>query len=240
MLYAFGAADQVVATDLTSNYPAEADGTPKIDAFNFNIEEVAALDPDLVIIAFDFQDEAEQLASLGIPFLLLGPPPTLEESVDQLEALGRATGHGVEADALAAGLRARIEDVRLQAEPLGGLTFFHEVDETLYSTTSDSFLGDLYSQLGMVNIADAVGAGNPYPQLSPEYIITQDPWLVVLGDAGFGVTVDSVATRPGWAALSAVQTGNVVALDSDIAGRWGPRTVDLMEAVLKAALEALG
>jgi iron complex transport system substrate-binding protein len=239
MLYAVGAGPQIAATDLTSNHPAEALETPKLDSFNFNVEEVAALDPDLVVIAFDFQDEAEQLASLDIPFLLLSAPATLEGMFDQLAAIGEATGHAAAAAALSAELSAELEDLEARSGPLAGVTFFHEIDETLFTTTSASFLGDLYARLGLANIADGAGGENQFPQLSPEYILEQDPRLVFLGDAGFGVTVESVAARPGWAALSAVVNGDVIPLDGDVSGRWGPRTITLMAQILEAALEAV-
>ena len=239
MLYAIGAGQQVIGTDLFSNYPAEANDTANVDSFNFHIEEIAALEPDLVILAFEFQGEGEQLTALGIPFLLLEPPADLGGLFSQLTSVGLATGHGDTADALAGRLAERIEQIEARAAPLAGLTFFHEVDETLYSTTSASFLGDVYTRLGLVNIADELGVENPFPQLSPEYIIASDPSFVFLADAGFGVTPQSVAARPGWDVMTAVTESRVIALDTDIAGRWGPRTVDLMEQVLTAVLETM-
>jgi iron complex transport system substrate-binding protein len=45
---------------------------------------------------------------------------------------------------------------------------------------------------------------------------------------------DTVAQRPGWSTIAAVQTGKVVALDDDVASRWGPRIVDLLRQVVQA------
>jgi len=234
MLYAVGAAEQVVATDLTSNYPAAATNTPKLDSFNFSVEEVAALDPDLVVLAFDFQGETASLTTLEIPFLLLGPPVNLESAFAQLESVGRATGHSAEAEALAAGLAAEVEEIVGSADAIRDSTVYHEVDETLYTATSSSFIGDLYQRLGLVNIADAVDAGGPFPQLAAEFIVDQNPEFIFLADANFGVTVESVSARPGWDTIAAVASGNVIPLDGDIASRWGPRTVDLMRSILES------
>lgn len=233
MLYAIGAGTRVVATDITSNFPAAALETAKLDSFNFNIEEVAALDPDLVIIAFDFQGEGEALETLGIPFLLLGPPSTFLDALTQIEDVGLAVGRGEAAFLLARQMAAEAIDLIDASAPIGGITFFHEVDETLYSATSESFVGDLYRMLGLSNIADSAGVAGQFPQLSAEYIVDQDPDFVFLADANFGVTTESVAARPGWDTMSAVVEGNVVALNGDLAGRWGPRTVDLMRSILE-------
>lgn len=239
ILYAVGAGGRVVATDLTSNYPPEAQSTPKVDAFSFSIEDVVALDPDLVILAFDFQGEAEALAAVEIPFLLLGPPATLDGAFAQLRTVGAATGYLGEALRLAENLEQGVTELTDAAASVQGVTFYHEVDETLYSATSETFIGDLYRRLGLVNIADGVDADGPYPQLSAEFIVAEDPEFVFLADANFGVTMDLVEARPGWDTLRAVRDGNVVELDGDVAGRWGPRTVDLMASILRAVQRAV-
>lgn len=234
MLYALGAGSDVVATDLTSNFPEEAVATAKLDSFNFNAEEVAVLDPDLVILAFDFQGEGEALAALGIPFLLLGPPADLDGALSQLLSVGAATGRGEEAEVMVADLRAEVDAIVAAAAPVRDVTIYHEVDETLYSATSESFIGNLYQRLGLTNIADRVDASGAFPQLSAEFIVAQDPEFIFLADANFGVTTESVVGRPGWETITAVVDGNIVPLDGDIAGRWGPRTVDLMRSILDA------
>ncbi|NNL13452.1 MAG: ABC transporter substrate-binding protein, partial [Acidimicrobiia bacterium] len=239
MLYAIGAGEQVVGTDLTSNYPPAAQATAKIDAFQFSIEEVAALEPDLVILAFDFQGEGEALSALGIPFLVLGPPDSLFTAFSQLSLVGAVSDHRMETEQVLDDLYLQLDRIQRAAYRIRGRTFYHEVDETLYSATSASFIGDLYRTLGLVNIADTAGLDSPFPQLSPEFIIDQNPEFIFLADANFGVTVESVAARPGWDTLTAVTGGKVVALDGDLAGRWGPRTVELMDAILAAVEERL-
>jgi iron complex transport system substrate-binding protein len=234
MLYALEVDDRIVATDLTSNYPPAARDTVKLDSFSFNVEEVTALDPDLVIVAFDFQGETAALAALDIPFLLLGPPPTIEHAFSQLLNVGVAVGRPTEAGTLTETLVAELGRIIGSSAPLRGVTIFHEVDETLYSASSESFIGDLYTRLGLVNIADRAEVGGPFPQLSAEFIVDQDPEFIFLADANFGVTPQAVAARPGWDTIRAVAAGNIVELDGDIAGRWGPRTVDLLQAIFEA------
>ncbi len=238
MLYAIDAGELVAATDLTSNFPPAAEATVKVDAFNFNVEEVAATRPDLVITGFDFQGEVDALRAVGIPVLLLTPATNLDEAYAQIEILGEVTGRETEAAGLVSSMQARIEEL-IGSATRPSLTVFHEVDNTLYSANSSTFLGDIYRRLGLTNIADAVPDefASGYVQVSEEYLFSQDPDLILLGDAGFGESPESVGARPGWDSLTAVQNGAVFELDGDIAGRWGPRTVDLVEAIV-AAMEA--
>jgi iron complex transport system substrate-binding protein len=93
--------------------------------------------------------------------------------------------------------------------------------------------------VGLENIADAAkGADTGYPQLSAEYLIQADPDVIFLADTKCcGQTAAKVAQRPGWDQISAVRTGAVVELDDDIASRWGPRIVDLLEIVVREIRE---
>ncbi len=125
----------------------------------------------------------------------------------------------------------------LREEPL---TYYHELDNTYYSLTSSTFVGEIYDHFGLVNIADPADAdGFGYPQLSEEFIIEQDPDLIFLADTKCcGQNAETVAARPGWDQLTAVQTGRVVELDDDIASRWGPR-VSVLLAEISAAIEGV-
>jgi iron complex transport system substrate-binding protein len=236
ILYAIGAGGRVAATDQFSNFPPEARATPKLDAFNLGVESVVALSPDLVILSFDPGELRDGLAAVGIPTLLFDPPLTLEDAYRQMRALGAATGLEAEAEALVSSVSAEV--ARLTASVPAGrhLTYYYELDPTLYTLTSETFVGGLLGSLGMESIADeADDAGTGYPQLSAEYIVAADPDFIFLADTKCcGQSVAAVAGRPGWAGLQAVAGGRVVELDDDVASRWGPRLVELLAAAAGA------
>jgi iron complex transport system substrate-binding protein len=235
MLFAVGAGGQVAAADSNSNYPKEA---PKTDlsAYEPNVEAIAGYKPDLVVYSDDLGDLAAGLGKLGIPALQQPAAKTLDDTYAQLDQLGRATGHVAEATQLAATMRAEIA----AAKPTHQLTYYHELDKNLYTATSKTFIGQLYGQLGMKNIADAADKdASGYPQLSAEYIVKADPDLIFLADTKCcGQSAATVAARDGWGDLTAVRTGGVVELDDDVASRWGPRVVDFLKTVA-AKVEAL-
>jgi iron complex transport system substrate-binding protein len=232
MLFAIGAGDQVVAVDSNSNYPAEA---PKTDlsAYQPNIEAIAGYKPDLVVYSDDPGELKAGLDKLSIPVLHQPAATDLDDSYAQLGQLGQATGHADEAGQLAATMRAEIDKIAAAARPERPLTYYHELDNNLYTATSKTFIGQLYDQLGMKNIADAADKdGSGYPQLSAEYVIKADPDLIFLADTKCcGQSARTVAARDGWNELTAVRTGGVVELDDDVASRWGPRVVDFLKTV---------
>lgn len=230
MLFAVGAGDQVVAVDEYSYYPPEAPVTD-LSGFTPNVEAVTAYEPDLVVVSDDADGIVGSLETLGIPVLHLPAAAGIDDAWSQIERLGAATGHLAEAVALTAELDRRIEAVVADA-PERPLTYFHELDTSLYTATSETFIGEVYGLLGLVNIADAADTdGTGYPQLSVEYLLEADPDIIFLADAAAGESLETVAARPGWSGLTAVRTGAVFPVDADIASRWGPRIVDFLEQV---------
>jgi len=240
MLFAIGAGDQVVAVDDQSSYPEDAPVTD-LSGYDPNVEAIASYDPDLVVYATEPGDLGASLGAIGIPALLQPAAAELRDVYDQIEQLGNVTDHVTEAEEVTDGMRADIEGV-VEQVPDGarGATFYHELDDTYYSVTSETFIGQLYEMVGLDNIADeARGAGGGYPQLSAEYIIDADPDLIFLADTKCcGQSATTVSERPGWDRITAVERGDVIALDDDVASRWGPRVVDHLERILEAVHEA--
>ncbi|MDJ0663353.1 MAG: ABC transporter substrate-binding protein [Acidimicrobiia bacterium] len=240
MLYAIGAGDQVVAVDAFSNYPADAPVTD-LTGFAPNVEAIVGFETDLVVTDGDWDGTSMgALTELGIPVLILPAAQSFDDVYAQIEQLGAATGHIANAAELVANMQADVTAV-LESLPdtEEGVTFYHELDNTFYSVTSETFIGQVYASMGLVNIADEVGEGSfGYPQLAEEYILEQDPDLILLADTiCCGMSTETLAERPGWEALTAVGRGSVVELNDDVASRWGPRVVELMQAVADAIIE---
>ena len=235
-LFAIGAGEQVIAADDQSNFPPEAP-TTELSGFEPNVEAIAGYEPDLVVFATEPGDLGSSLETLGITALQLDAARTLDVAYEQIEQLGHATGHSVEAEALVADMRSQVDQLVDGADPSAGLSFYYELDDTYYSVTSKTFIGQLFELLELENIADAAGRGSGgYPQLSAEYVIESDPDLIFLADTKCcGQSPETVAARPGWDQITAVTDGGVVALDDDVASRWGPRVVDLLLEIATAA-----
>lgn len=242
MLFAVGAGDQVIAVDNYSNFPAEAAQLEKVDSFEPNVEAIAGLEPDLVIATYDPGNLVEQLNALDIAVFFAGAVADLDGAYEQLEQIGALTGHLDHAQEIAAQMRADIDAIVASVDPAAAeLSYFYELDPTLYSVTSNTFIGGVMSLFGLTNIADGVEEGNDYPQLSAEVIVEKNPDIIMLADTlCCEQTAATVAARDGWADLAAVQNGNVVELNDDIASRWGPRLVDLVRTVADAVTAALG
>ena len=231
MLFAIGAGDQVEAVDSSSNYPEDVPATD-LSAFTPNAEAIAGYDPDLVVLSDDLNGIVDALDALQVPTLLLGAAADLDDSYAQLETHGDATGHTDEAGDVIADMQDRIKAaVASVPQDVEGTRVYHEHDPTFYSAASSTFIGGIYSLFGLENIADgAADASGGYPQLSAEYIVGQAPELIVLADTVCcDQSAETLAQRPAFDTVPAVQTGRVLAANDDIASRWGPRVADFAE-----------
>lgn len=238
MLYAIGAGDLVVAVDSLSTFPAEtADKVTEISAFEPNAEAILGYEPDLVLISNDMNKISEQLTSAdpGITVWTGAAAATLDDVYRQIGELGAATGREDAAAALVADMKSKIEAATAGVTAPEGASYFYELDNTLYSVTSNTFVGSLLKATGIANVADGVEEGNDYPQMNAEAIIKANPSIIFLADTKCcGQNAAEVAKRPGWSGIDAVKNGNVVELDDDVASRWGPRVVDLVTQMAQA------
>jgi len=236
ILYAIGAGEQVKAVDSYSDFPTGKTPMTKLNGNDPNVEAIASYKPDLVVVYQDSAGLNRSLAALGVPVLYQPAAATLSQAYAQYTQLGEATGHFTQAEAEVASVRSRIAGIVATTPKSAHLqTYYYELEASpcCYSVTSDTFVGRLLGLLGLKSIADGArgaAASGGYPQLNQEYVLNSDPTYVFLADTlCCGQSPASVAARPGWSALPAVAESHIVGLNDDIASRWGPRIVDLLQ-----------
>jgi iron complex transport system substrate-binding protein len=236
-LFAIGAGKQVIAVDDQSNYPRRAPRT-SLSGFTPNVEAIAGYHPDLVLISYNPSGFASQLRQLGIKVIFVPAANNLKQAYREILQLGRLTDHTKGANGVVQSMKTRLASI-IRSVPASRrhLRVYHELDPTYYTATSKTFIGSIYNLFGFRDIADAAAtADNQYPQLSAEYVIQQNPQIIVLADTKCcQQTEATVAARPGWNTIAAVKHGRVVGADDDIASRWGPRIVQFARTVARMA-----
>jgi iron complex transport system substrate-binding protein len=233
-LFAIGAGKQVVAVDDQSDHPKRAPHT-SLSGYTPNVESIAGYRPDLVVLSGNPNDVSSGLQKLGIRVLLQPAAKNLAGAYAEIRQLGAVTGHGKSANELVRRMKRSIAKA-VASVPKRRLSVYHELDPTYFSATSQTFIGKIYKLFGLRNIADAAdSSASGYPQLSGEYILAQNPGLIVLADTRCcGQSAGTVASRPGWGGIAAVRSHRVVGIDDSVASRWGPRVVNFVQAVATA------
>jgi iron complex transport system substrate-binding protein len=239
ILYAIGAGSAIIGRDDLSDYPQEVVNLPTVGGSmgKYNFEEITKLQPDLVLASdLNTPEQIKSLEDLKITVYVLPNPTQLQGMYQNLETVGTLTGHSAEAARLSADLMAREKAVtNALASVTGRPKVFYELDATdpakPYTAGANTFIDVLIFEAGGANIGASLQGD--YPQISQEELLTQDPAIILLGDAAYGITPDQVAARPGWDVIKAVKSKQVFAIDDNLISRPGPRLVDGLETLAK-------
>lgn len=233
---ALDACDRLVGVTDFDDYPAEVVEVDKVvNMAQVDIEAVVATEPDLVLAAGNELTPTtviDQLAGLGLPVLVLYPE-SLDEVTADVELVGAAIGRDDEAAALVDDMEARVDAVEEAVAGLDRPRTFYEVsvfEGTIYTAGAGSFLASLIETAG----ADPITGDALSTSIQIEDLVAADPELILLGDAAYGTTADAVKARNGWAVMTAVKSGAIVAVDDVVISRPGPRLVDGLRALALA------
>ena len=228
------AQDTLIAIDAFSevDFPVQ-----RIDAYTVTAEELAPLNPDMVIVAFDFNGIVEGLESQEINYVLLPPAKNFEDVYSQISTIGEIVNKKGAASSKVRDMKLEINRI-LDDANYENVSVYHEIGYSygIYSVNSDSLIGEIYNALGVVNIAnseeDPFGSG--YPALSEEMVIDSNPDYIVVGHSDY--LNKDLSIREGWGNISAVESSNVYFLNDTLASNWGTTTVQLVKE-LSAAFE---
>jgi len=229
MLFAVGAGDLVVGVDSYSDYPAEVANITKVGDYTLSTEVIISLQPDL-IISSDLVpiSQLELLEDQGIPFVILATR-TLDDVLKDLRLVGILTGHVDEANELVDELEDRIEAVTSKTQAVDLVKPRVYLEYYPYWTYGPgSFGDDLIALAGGINIAE--NTSSEYPMLTSEFVIAQDPEIIVY-TVGYmtTTTADEISSRPGWDVITAVSEGDIHSMDDNLLSRYGPRILDGLE-----------
>ncbi len=235
ILFAIGAGEQVIGRDEFSDYPSQAADLPSIGGGfgDYNLEAIVDLAPDLILAAeINTPEQVKALEDLGLTVFLLSNPISLDEMYENLFTVAELTAHMSEAEDLVDTLRSRVSKVESDIESAEDQpTVFYELDATdpsaPWTAGSGTFIDTLITMAGGENIASDMEG--QYLQISIEALLIRDPQVILLGDAAYGITPESLLDRTGWSNISAVVNDRIYTFDDNLVSRPGPRLVDGLE-----------
>jgi iron complex transport system substrate-binding protein len=239
MLYAIGAGEQVIGRDTFSDYPESAKALPDIGGGfgDYDLETIVSLAPDLVIAgSINTPEMVQSLEDVGLNVYYLANPIDLEGTFAAMQTIGTLSGHVKEAETLVKSLGKRVDAVKdalkdITTKPI----VYYELDATdpakPYTPGPRTFYTALIETAGGANIGAALSG--EWVQIGLEALLSMDPDIILLGDAMWGVTPESVVQRPGWKALTAIKEGRVLPFEDNLIVRFGPRQVEGLETLAR-------
>jgi iron complex transport system substrate-binding protein len=235
-VFALGAGDRLVGGTDVDDFPVEAAALPDVATYQgVLMEQLVAADPDLVLALGNggqTPPDVTRIRELGIPVVVLYARDVPGVFHD-IELIGRAIGRADMAEAMTAEMQARIDAISSATAAVEQPRTFYElgVEPEIYGPADDSFVADMVTLAGGEPVT--TGSTTAY-SLSLERLVTEDPEVIILGDANYGTTVEQVVARPGWDVMTAVRDGAIRPVDDVIVTRPGPRLADGLAALALA------
>lgn len=236
LLFALGVGDRVVGRTDFDDYPADALAVPAVATYTgVNVEQVVDINPDLVLAggnSFTPTGDVARLRELGIPVLVLYAAD-VNGVLNDIGLVGQAVDAIPQAQSIKSAISMRIDEVTAAVAGLDRPRTFYEIgyQPDIYGPAPDSFVADMVTLAG----GDPITTSDPTSFSIPlERLVTQDPQVIVLGDAAYGTCPDTVATRAGWAGMTAVKNGVIRPVDDIIVTRPGPRLGEGLAALALA------
>lgn len=185
LLYAAGAGDKLVGAVRYSDYPPPARDIPRVgDAHSFDIEQILALKPDL-IIAWQSGNPAgqmRQLRELGLK-LFVSEPRSLTDIPVTIEKLGRLAGTSPAATAAAADFRQRLTRLRDVYSDRPPIDVFYQIwNEPLITIGGGHVINDVIRLCGGRNVFADVD--QLAPQISTEAVLAAAPEVIIASGTG--------------------------------------------------------
>lgn len=238
VLFALGLGDRIVGVTRFCDYPPETRLLPRIGGLvDPNIEIIQSLEPGLVI-AFRGNPLrlVERIGKLGLPVFVLDTGESLEALFPFIAKIGRVTRSEDRADALAAGLRRRLEAVDTVLRPVQNRprVFVLLYGQGLWTCGGESYVNDLIGRAGGENVASSLR--KKWALYKRERILRDDPEVVFIlarSSADFAAGRDWLRKGAGVENVAAVRTGRIYELDENAASRFGPRLVDVLDRMAK-------
>ena len=215
-----GACGRLVATDRWSNWPESVRRLAKLGGLDdANLELILAQRPDLVLLSSSNR-LAARLRALGLTVAELDAEdlPQVQRLLTKVAALlGVPQQAAVQWQVIESDIRKAQAMVPAAAR---GTRVYFEVSSALYAAGESSYIGQLLTRLGAVNVVSA--QWGPFPKLNPEFVVRAQPDLIMLS----ATEAEGLVRRPGWSQMKAVQRGRICAMppvDYDVLSRPGPR-----------------
>ena len=235
ILCALGCEDALVGRGEYCDYPASVLEKPSVQSgYNTNIEEIIALQPQVVLMGTMAQttEQVEALAQAGIQ-VVVSDAQNIEGVYTAIRLIGAIMGKDAEAEAMVADMQAAFADIAAKSEATGKTVYFEvsPLQWGLWTAGKGTFMDELAAMCGLTNaFADVEG----WAEISEEQVIARDPDYIVTITMYYGegpTPVEEIKSRAGWDALKAVQNDAILNADSNEISRPGPRLKDAAETL---------
>lgn len=225
-----------VAVTKWDDYPADAREKAEYvfeDALNPNLEQILNLEPDLIMYWLASEEDTKKIKSLGVPVVVF-EARSIADVYQSIATAGQIIDRQEQAKLIIEGMKAKEKSIENRLSQFTGekRKVWMEVDIKLFTAGRGTFLHEVITKAGGINIAEDVQG---WKQFNSEQVIARNPDVIFETYSYANPdAVEIIKNRKGWSNIEAVKNNRVISLDNNIISRQGPRIIDALELTCKA------
>ena len=234
ILFSLGLNEQIIGVSDNDTYPEEALTKEKVGGMEFNLEQLIAMQPDIIFAhesnLYSFNEEAiAQIEAVGIPVFVVKNAKTFDETYKTMEQIAALTNKEKEAAELIASMQEDIEEIEVKVADLEEKSVFIVIgtEPSLFAAGQETFIDEM---LDVLNVENAVQELD-WPMYSPEQFVSSNPDAILVT---YESDIEAITTNDAYAEMNAVKNGDVKLVDGDTTSRQGPRLVEGIESIAEA------
>lgn len=237
IVHALGIFNRLIAVSDNDDFPAEVSDLPSIGGMEFNVEQVIAYQPDVVLASeINNPDGLEQIKNAGIKVVVVNGGASFADVYQSIELIGRVTGTAEKAAEVINNMQAKLTEVK---EAVSNLNVVDEQPivwveiwpgPEMYTTGKGTFMHEMLEEYLLVT--NAAGTEEGWPMFTEEDAVILNPDIIITTYGhveGMENAVEDVLARPAWSEVSAVKQERVYNIEANIVERPGPRLVEGVE-----------
>lgn len=241
MVTALGRGDQIVGCD-TSSVGLDGLDTdiPVFDMTTPDIEQLAALDPDLILVTnmtlYDQENPFQTLIDLGICVACVPTSDSIADIESDITFVALLLGEAEEGRQIVENMQEEVD--RLSAigadipeEEQKSVYFEISAAPYLYSFGSGVFLDEMLSLIGAKNI---LGEQEGWLNVEAESVISANPDVILTNVNYIDDPVEEILSRDGWDGVTAVSEKQVFYIDNMASSVPDQNVVHAMEQMAAA------
>ena len=237
ILFALGLENEVIAVTDNDDYPAEVVDKESIGGYEFNIEKIISLNPEMVfaheMVVGSGGEGINQIREAGIPVIVVPNAENFDATYETIEMIGQVTDKVEEANEIVEEMKAKIEGiVEKTATVEQEKTVFVETSPApeIYTPGQGTFMQEMLDMIGAKNMVTE----EDWIMIDAEEIVNQNPDVIIVMYDFIDTAVEDVYARPGFDTITAIQNKQVVQVDENLTSRTGPRLAEGLEAIARA------
>jgi len=185
-----------------------------------NLEQLAALDPDVVLSSRTWAKGNQAMSNLGIR-VIVHEPQSIAGAYADTYKIGQLVGERTTARGLLKSMRKNVNAARKGIQERPKVMLILGVGRSPFTMLPNSWGGDIVTKAGGELLTGGVKSTSGFERISDEVVVAENPDIIIAvphaNEDDIPSLTDYLRSNPAWASTEAAQNGRVyVSVDNSL------------------------